>query len=353
MSWRQLGTILVVVMGIFTLGASPAKAQDVYHATATVNCSNYTISVGAAELDTTTTYQISWSITLTPTSGPSITVTGSTSSFSGVIAYRKTLTESLGPVTGNFSLTGTATLVGHNTIPITFSNPSASLSCPGTPPCVAPSTNTSNFNGTPINGGDYIWFNANFTASGIPKTGATVSFTSSTIQFTADKAYNLAVPNAQITFSPSATCASVSFDTLTNTFMETVPVAGSDEIFLSGLAFLVPASFVNVGGKVSGDVAWTGTFGSNVSGISINWKWGAAVYTTFTTDYNALAIKPTHQNACLYNNGDHAGTPEGIDTATGKPFKSYVTGGAGGGGGSNFTGSWSGTLSVTQFCPLP
>jgi len=70
----------------------------------------------------------------------------------------------------------------------------------------------------------------------------------------------------------------------------------------------------------------------------VQWKWGAAVYTYFTTDYNALQVKASHQNACGVNNSDHAGTPEGTDTSTGESFKGFVIGGARGGGGSNFTG---------------
>ena len=45
------------------------------------------------------------------------------------------------------------------------------------------SSNSSNFNGTPIPSGDYIWFNANFTASGIPSSGATITLTNSAISF--------------------------------------------------------------------------------------------------------------------------------------------------------------------------
>lgn len=51
--------------------------------------------------------------------------------------------------------------------------------------CSVESTNAGNFNGTAISGTSYIWFNANFTASGIPSTGATLTFTNSTISFTA------------------------------------------------------------------------------------------------------------------------------------------------------------------------
>jgi hypothetical protein len=125
--------------------------------------------------------------------------------------------------------------------------------------------------------------------------------------------------------------------------MTTVPLSGSDEIFLSGVTFQAPASF----SRVQGPVAWQGTFASTTPGLSVAWKWGAAVYKTFSLDYNVLGIKPTHTRTCLYQNSDHAGTPEGVDTSTGRPFKDFVTGGARGGGGSNWTGSWSGTAAVS------
>jgi hypothetical protein len=265
--------------------------------------------------------------------------------------FTASVTKPAGPLTANYSLSGTATLVASdgttfNTVAIAFTpNP---LDC-GTstlPPCSTPSTNVSNFNGTQINGGTYIWFNANFSASGIPSSGATITFTNSTISFTADQQYNLSVPNAQITFSPSASCASTTFDTITNTWMTTVPVSGDDEIFLSGLAFPVPASF----GKVNGNVDWQGSFSSNVPGVSVQWKWGAAVYSSFTTDYNALSVKASHHNPCTGGSADHAGTPEGV-ASSGESFKRFVIGGARGGGGANFTGSWSGTAHVTINCP--
>jgi hypothetical protein len=214
------------------------------------------------------------------------------------------------------------------------------------PRCTAPTTNASNFNGTPISGGSFIWFNANFTAKGIPLTGTKVYFQNSTIQFTADQSYNLVVPNAQITFDPNVSCVTTSYDPGSNTFNTTVPISGSDEIFLTGLAFPVPASFANAGGRVNGPVVWQGTIGSDATGVTVSWKWGAAVYTTFSTDYNALAILPAHGNACTPVGGDHAGTPEGF-ASSGIGFKRFVVGGARGGGGSNFTGSWSGTQNTS------
>jgi hypothetical protein len=213
--------------------------------------------------------------------------------------------------------------------------------------CPASSINSSNFNGTSLQPGAFIWFNANFTANGIPSAGATISFTSSTVTFTSDQTYTVSVPNAKIAFNPSAVCASTSFDTQSNTWITTVPLAGNDEIFLTGVAFPVPVGFANGNGKVKGPVTWQGSFSADTPGISVAWKWGAAVYNVFSLDYNVLGIKPTHTQTCLYSNSDHAGTPEGIDSNSGQPFKAFVTGGARGGGGSNWTGSWSGTQDIS------
>ena len=65
--------------------------------------------------------------------------------------------------------------------------------------------------------------------------------------------------------------------------------------------------------------------------MTLNWKWAAAAYTNFSTDYNALKVKPVDDNnVSHYQNSDHAGTPEN--------YKGYVIGGARGGGGSNCAG---------------
>ena len=206
--------------------------------------------------------------------------------------------------------------------------------------CAQQSSNSSNFNGTSISGGNYIWFNANFSVQGNIQDGTTLYLTNATLQFTANgNNYVLPAPSALVTFSSSVNCASTQFNNITQTWETTVPLAGSDEILLDGLAYQVPPA--GLPGGIN-PVVWEGDFSSNVSGLSIQWKWGAAVYTQFSTDYNALGVKVTHQNDCTYNNGDHAGTPEN--------FKQYVIGGARGGGGSNWTGSWSGTVPVTMTC---
>jgi hypothetical protein len=63
-------------------------------------------------------------------------------------------------------------------------------------------------------------------------------------------------------------------------------------------------------------------------------------------DYNGMMINPGHNvTACnpAYSSGDHAGAPE----FTGR--QNVLTGGGSGGGGSNWTGSWSSTPAVTGF----
>jgi hypothetical protein len=153
------------------------------------------------------------------------------------------------------------------------------------------------------------------------------SMQSQTIQ-----SYSLNVPNAQITIDPAATQATTSFDTGRNTWKTTVPKGLSGNTFLDGLGFQVP---VKIAGGTN-PVAWNATFTTDTPGISFNWQWAAAVYTSFSADDNALGVKPVDDNkASVYKNSDHAGTPEN--------FKAFVVGGARGGGGSNFTGSYSGT----------
>jgi hypothetical protein len=91
-------------------------------------------------------------------------------------------------------------------------------------------------------------------------------------------------------------------------------------------------------------VTWQGTFTSAATGISVNWQWAAAAYTQFSSDYNALNVKPTDDNhVSVYQNSDHAGTPEA--------YRGVVGGGTGG-GGSNYTGSLSGTASIVPGAAL-
>jgi hypothetical protein len=190
---------------------------------------------------------------------------------------------------------------------------------------------TSNFNGTAINAGKYIWFNSVLKPSGLGSTPVTVRFTGQTIT---SANFTLSVPDASVTFDPAATTATTAFSG--GMWVTRVPSSGlAGNTFLSGLSYLVPT---NLPGGIK-NVTWSGTISSDTPGVSVQWKWAAAVYTTFSSDYNAVGVKPVDDTkASIYKNSDHAGTPEN--------FKSFVIGGATGGGGSNYTGSLSGTVSV-------
>lgn len=338
-------SVLVLVCGMLAVFAAPAKAHKLVSGNVSLTCSGYSITFTSIDLTATDHYTISWTI-----DGLGATSINSSTSFTGVSgSYTNTVHESL-TLNGSFAPSGTATFVDEtigvsNTVILSFSPTSMTCEAPPPPPCAQSATNSSNFNGTAVAAGDYIWFNANFKANNVPHTGVTILFTQGKISFTSGGvAYNLNVPNAQITFSTSATCTSTTFDSGTNTWKTTVPVTGDDEIFLTGLAWQIPA-----GGLAGGvnPVNFSGTYSSTTKapGLSIEMKWGAAAYSKFTNNYNALAVKAGHQTACGPANGDHAGTPEGVDS-TNTAWKRFVIGGARGGGGSNFTGSWSGTLNI-------
>jgi len=202
--------------------------------------------------------------------------------------------------------------------------------------CGTQTSISSNFNGNSIAGGNTIWFNSNFDLTSPPTDGLTIFFTGQTIT---SNDITTSVPDSKVVFSSSVSSAITTFDTTSNMWVTTVPVGFGGDIFLSGLAYQVPS-----GGIPGGEnpVTWSGTISSSEP-LSIQWKWGAAVYTSFD-DYNSVGVKPVHSTSLdAYNNGDMAGTPENE--------KANVIGGARGGGGSNWTGSWSATVSASSSCP--
>lgn len=235
-----------------------------------------------------------------------------------------------------------ATFVGNGHIPTAEAH---GIACVPNPTSIQ-----SNFNGTPISAGDFIWFSSVIKVQGLPSgQSATVFFENQAITFTANgftyNTANASMPDAQVTIDPSATQAQTTFDTSTRTWKTVTPPNTAGNIFLSGYSF-AQFLFGQSGGLPGGinPVTWMGTLRALASvPLTVNWQWAAAVYTPpFSTDNNALGVKPVDDNqASQYKNSDHAGTPEN--------FKSSVTGGARGGGGSNYTGSLSATASVQ--CP--
>jgi hypothetical protein len=194
-----------------------------------------------------------------------------------------------------------------------------------------------NFNGTAIPAGDTVWFSSAFKINGMPASGATFHFSNDTISYVVSgTTYTVNAPNADVTLSTSVTQATTTFNAATNSWETMLPTRFSGNGFIDGVALPLPSGLP---GGIK-NVTWQGQFTSDTAGLSINWQWAAAAYKQFGTDYNALNVKPVDDNhVSAYQNSDHAGTPEA--------FRPYVTGGATGGGGSNFTGSLSSTQSVT------
>jgi hypothetical protein len=207
------------------------------------------------------------------------------------------------------------------------------------------STITANFNGTAIPSGDTLWFNSVLKASGLGSHPVTIFVRKGTISFTANGVpFTVAVPDANVTFDPTVTVATTTFDTTNNLWRTTVPSTGlAGNVFLDGAELRLPNGLP---GGIK-NVSWTATFSTDTQGVTFNWQWAAAAYTSLGVnctntgpDFNDLGVKPVDDNkASQYQNSDHAGTPE--------DYKPFVVGGATGGGGSNFTGSYSGTKSVT------
>jgi hypothetical protein len=201
---------------------------------------------------------------------------------------------------------------------------------------------TSNFNGTPIPAGDWIWFNSVLKVHGLGNQPVTIGFMSD-IEFSVNGIpYVVAVPSALVTFSPFVTLATTVFTN--GQWVTVVPISSlAGNVFLAGVAIQAPQTSGFPGGI--NPVTWEGTFVSMTPGLVVQWQWAAAVYNNpnFGLDLSQLGVKPVDDNkASIYQNSDHAGTPE--------LWKPYVVGGGRGGGGSNFTGSESGTAATT---PMP
>ena len=203
------------------------------------------------------------------------------------------------------------------------------------PPTCPQAKIESNFNGTAIKQANWIWFNSVLKPEGTTS-GGTIKFTNQKVTIvTKQGTSTLSVPNSTITFSILATEGTTTFTG--GEWVTTVPASFSDNVFLAGLAYQLPAELEGGANPVS----WEGDFTTS-AGVSLKWQWAAAVYTKFSNEYNSLEVKPLHSTTLdKYHNGNQAGTPEA--------FTGFVIGGARGGGGSNYTGSYSGTAP----CPGP
>ncbi len=215
----------------------------------------------------------------------------------------------------------------------------ASLVHPGVA-CTAV-TNSQNFNGTAIPKGSYIWFSSVEQLGG-GQSKAMIAMRNSNITFTAgSQTYTIKSPSMRLHIGPAD--LKLRWQRLgkrgkQGRFLMKTPAGTAGNDYLNGISYEVPA---NLPGGIQ-NVTWSAEFYSRKTSAQFNWQWGAAVYTTFDSSYKLLGIKPLDDNHYVPYNSDHAGTPEN--------FKAYVTGGATGGGGANYTGGLGPSISVTT-CP--
>jgi SdrD B-like domain len=199
----------------------------------------------------------------------------------------------------------------------------------------ASSAISASFDGAALRAGSTLWFNSELRVKGLGSSPVTLHVLDGEIDFRAGgTSYQVAVPNATITFSPTATAATTTFDTATDTWETTVP-STAGKVFLAGVE--LPLTKALPGGICP--VTWHADFQTNTAGVSVNWQWAAADYSKFSTNYTALDVKPVNgKHGSAYANADRAGTPEA--------FKAFVVRGARWEGGRNFTGTHSATAHV-------
>ena len=196
----------------------------------------------------------------------------------------------------------------------------------------------SQFNSQMPRGSSCVWFNAHVSAQ--PGQEATIYCKNASVKIVgrSGQKYTYPVPDGTIVFSASATNATTTFDG--TQWTTTVPTAGDDEIFMAGLSVPMLSDFAR-----AGSVTWQCDFTSDMAGLNLNWQWSASAYGTDLSQYGSLGVKASHNNACStgagFKSSDHAGTPGTV--------KGFLAPGCRGGGGSNYTGSWSGKDSL-QLC---
>lgn len=191
------------------------------------------------------------------------------------------------------------------------------------------------FNRFPIHHGDTIWFNSAFTPRGLGNEEATIWVTDQTISFSSRGVdYTVDVPDSVIHFVPGlrAADATTSFDASQNAWVTNLPLSFRRDAFLGGVGF-------DAGVRLPGGihpVTWQASFSTDTEGVSLNWKWAAAVYSSFEED---PGVKPLDLRTSEYPNWDPAGTPE--------HFKHDRVLGARGGWLCNYTGLYTCSKRVT------
>jgi hypothetical protein len=170
-----------------------------------------------------------------------------------------------------------------------------------------PTTISADFNQVAIPDHRSIWFNSSFTVLGGAASPMTIATHGGQVTFSDGVTdYTVPIPDATITFSPSAASATTEY--IGHHWSTVVPAGFSDNVFLSGASFPVPAG--GLPASIS-PVTWTTNIQTDTPGVMIEWRWAAVVLGGVTSHYNKLGVKPLHSATLdAYPNGDEAGTAE-------------------------------------------
>jgi hypothetical protein len=265
-----------IVFGLLVMFATPAMANVLTGATATANCTGYSLTVNARDLTEGKTYTIDYSLTVTCSGGSPVT-------FKGVTTFKATAsTETVTTAGGTFTgLTGSCEVTGSATLTSSGSTVStsigdftinggtgpATLSCP-TPACVIPPSGTEiggspvSWNGFTAPGGSVVWINAHLDASDVPTNKiTTVDFTGVTLVVN-DTSY--ALPNGQVVFNPAVSTPSTVVNPDGSWTTTVNPKFGSD-IFFDGQAIPVDSNLENGGHGNTGSTLSFSTSSSDSS----------------------------------------------------------------------------------------
>jgi hypothetical protein len=190
-------------------------------------------------------------------------------------------------------------------------------------------TSWNKFN-VPFGAAPVAWVHAQFKPTGVSAaTTATVQFTDVSFVLNGIK---YPMPDGVVNFDPNAPSTSTTTfsgtpGTTSALWTTTInPNFISDENFFVGAAIPVEPGDRR---RRAGDDSLHDA--DRRHRLSFSWQWSAAVYTYWPSDWNQAMIQPYH------GNGLHADTPTNTQVQ-----KSLIQGPRGG-GGSNFTGSWSAT----------
>jgi SdrD B-like protein len=183
---------------------------------------------------------------------------------------------------------------------------------------------------TPFGTAPVAWVHAQFKPTGVSTTApSTVRF--SGVSFVLN-GISYPMPDGLVNFDPNAPSASTTIfsgtpGTSSAQWTTTInPNFMSDENFFVGAAIPVDLTIAS-----GGQATIRFTTETDDAGLSFSWQWSAAVYTFWPSNWNQAMIQAYH------GNGLHADTPNNTQVQ-----KSLIQGPRGG-GGSNFTGSWSAT----------